>query len=76
MTGWSLIWLIVRIVFSLLPQIIQEIRDEEKKQTGRDQIVQAVLKRFEDVKERLNKSRDAARDAYDNGVRNDEFKRD
>lgn len=74
--SWSTAWLIIQVVLSLLPKIISYIEAEKQKQVGRDEVLQAVLERFEDVNERADKARDAARSDVANGVHNDQFRRD
>lgn len=74
--AWSTLWLIIQIAFKLFPRILRAIEDEKKKQLGRDEVVQAVLNRFQDVQDRAENARDSARADIDAGLRNDEFKRD
>jgi hypothetical protein len=70
----STAWLIIQVALTLLPKIIAMVQEEKSKQVGRDEIVKAVLKRFEDVETRAKAARDAA---AANGVRDDDvFKRD
>lgn len=72
----STAWLIIQVALTLLPKIISMVQEEQSRQTGRDQIVKAVLKRFEDVEARAKAARDAAASDLGRGVRDDEFKRD
>jgi hypothetical protein len=72
----STAWLIIQVALSLLPKIIAMIQEEQSKQVGRDEIVKTVLKRFEDVEARAKAARDAATSNIDNGMRDDQFKRD
>lgn len=74
--SWSTTWLIIQIAFKLLPRILRAIRDEKQKQLGRDEIVQAVLDRFQDVEDRVGSARNTARNDIDAGLRNDKYKRD
>lgn len=75
--GWSAIWLIAQVVFGLLPQILAAIKEEKQKQTGRDEIVKAVLGKFKDVSDRAEKARADARAKLDSGLSDDDpFLRD
>lgn len=76
MFSWSIFWLMVRVVFTLAPAIWNAIREEQQKQSGRDEIVKAVLERFRDVQKDAEKHRDDARARIDDGVRDDQFFRD
>ncbi len=75
-TCLSTFWLILRVVFGLLPQIIEMIDEEKDKQAGRDEVVRAVLKRLKNVSDRAKDARADARRDIDAGVRDDEFQRD
>lgn len=74
--SWATFWLILRVVFGLLPQIIEMIDEEKDKQAGRDEVVRAVLKRLKNVSDRAKDARADARRDIDAGVRDDEFQRD
>lgn len=69
-------WLIIQVMVSLIPKIVAMLEEEKSKQVGRDEIVKAVLKRFEDVEARAKAARDTAADNFDNGVRDNQFQRD
>lgn len=72
----STAWLIIKVALALLPKIIAMIEEEKHKQVGRDEIVDAVVKRFEDVEARAKAARDNAAANINNGVRNNQFQRD
>lgn len=72
----STAWLIIKVALALLPKIITMIEEEKHKQVGRDEIVDAVVKRFEDVEARAKAARDNAAANINNGVRNNQFQRD
>lgn len=74
--GWTTIFMVVRILFTLLPAIWNAIREEQQKQSGREETVKAVLERFKDVKQAAKEHRDAARDRVDSGMHDDRFRRD
>lgn len=51
----------LKVLVGLISTIVIAVREEQQKQTGRDEIVKAVLKRFKDVAARAEKHRvDAA----------------
>jgi len=72
----STAWLIIKVVFGLLPSIIAAVREESVRQAGRDQVVDAVLERFKNVRTQAQQNRDNARDDIDAGVRNERYRRD
>lgn len=73
---WSTFWLIAQIVFTLLPRILEAIKTEKDKQRGRDEILEAVLKRFEDVEKRAEDARTATSDDLVGGLPDPRFRRD
>lgn len=68
--------MVLKVVFTLLPEILKAIKEENQKQVGRDQVFQAVMKRFEDVNKRAEDARKSASNAVDNGLSDDEYRRD
>ena len=72
----STAWLVIRVVLGLLPQIIAIVEAEKNKQAGRNEIVLAVFKRFQDAMDQADKNRaDASKHIDDNGLPNT-FRRD
>lgn len=73
---WSTFWLVIQIVFTLLPRVLEAIKEERNKQKGRDEVIEAVLNRFDDVEKRAEKARNDATDRLDDGLPDDRFRRD
>lgn len=70
---------VVRVLFKLLPMVIQFYREEQQKGIGREEMVDAIVERFQNVRDRAKKARDDARaDIATNGgeVPDNKFLRD